>query len=131
LQWELRDIFCSLTQQKVIFHWLIILDNILKNFTNTNDYLMILAKVAIVLVIILSFPMIHFCCRDSIEGFFFKIKFQDIFFNGWEFSWFRWVLEAFILCSISYVLAVFIPSITIVFGLTGATTGSLVVFGMI
>jgi hypothetical protein len=79
LQWELRDIFCSLTQQKVIFHWLIILDNILKNFTNTNDYLMILAKVAIVLVIILSFPMIHFCCRDSIEGFFFKIKFQTFF----------------------------------------------------
>eukprot|EP01080_Neovahlkampfia_damariscottae_P010248 gene10248-2667_t len=94
-------------------------DNILKNFTDSGDLMMTIAKLAIVLVIILSFPMIHFCCRDSIE---------DIFFNGWEFSWTRWILEAALLCSVSYGLAVFIPNITVVFGLTGATTGSLVVF---
>ena len=82
---------------------------------------MTIAKLAIVLVIILSFPMIHFCCRDSIE---------DIFFNGWDFSWTRWILEAALLCAISYGLAVFIPDITVVFGLTGATTGSLVVFSI-
>jgi amino acid permease len=94
-------------------------DNILKNFTDPNDILMTVAKVAIVLVIILSFPLIHWICRESIE---------ELFFSGWEFTWFRWIGEALILCTIAYLLGAFIPSITIVFGFTGATGGALVVF---
>lgn len=94
-------------------------DNILKNFTDPNDIMMTVARVAITIVIILSFPLIHWICRESIE---------QIFFSGWEFTWFRWIGEALLLCSIAYLLGAFIPSITVVFGFTGATGGSLVVF---
>eukprot|EP01080_Neovahlkampfia_damariscottae_P007079 gene7079-11242_t len=94
-------------------------DNILKNFTDDSDYLILLAKFSILLVIILSFPVVHFITRESIEG---------IFFANWDFSYFRWIIEAILLTGIGYLLAVFIPNITVVFGLTGGTCGSLVIF---
>ena len=94
-------------------------DNILKNFTDDSDYLILLAKFSILLVIILSFPVVHFITRESIEG---------IFFGNWDFSWYRWICEALLLTGVAFLLAIFVPNITVVFGLTGSTCGSLVIF---
>lgn len=97
-------------------------DNILKNFESSNDILMVIAKGAITIVIILSYPLIHWICRESIESMFFPEH------RGWKFSWFRWIAIAIALCSASFLVGAFVPSITTVFGFTGSIGGSLIVF---
>lgn len=104
-------------------------DNILKNFELSHPFTMIL-RVLIAFIVILTFPLMHFCCRESILKVFFSSPlmisggFQpDGIKRDEEFSYFRWITIAVIVCVSSYLIGISFPFITIIFSLTGATTG--------
>jgi amino acid permease len=96
----------------------ITLDNILNNF-HTDDILATSAKVIISVVVVLSYPLLHFACRESLENVLFPDK---------PFSNIRWVAEAAIICALTFTIASLVPKLQIVFGVVGATTGTLVVY---
>jgi hypothetical protein len=102
-------------------------DNILKNLDN-GSIITIIIKICVSALIILTFPIMHYCCRTSVE---------KILFNNKPFSVIRWIFEAFIIISSSYILGMFVPRISMIFrfffyffikSLTGSTTGVFIMF---
>src|SRR5690606_20731782 len=73
----------------------------------------------IVIVLVFSYPLMHYAARNSIEsGFFYDSKF----------TWTRWVGETVAICGLCYLLGLLVPRIEIIFGVTGATAGVLVFY---
>jgi hypothetical protein len=68
---------------------------------------------------IFSYPLFIRVCNEGTE---------KVFFPNYEPSYVRWIAESFIFVSSSYILAIAVPDITVVFGLTGATGGVLIIF---
>lgn len=93
-------------------------DNILNNYP-ADDPLNIVAKLAIVLVVIFSFPLLHFACREAIE---------KMVFPNRPVTTLRWVTEAAVICGLVFAMAAIVPDLQTAFGITGATAGCLVVY---
>ncbi len=84
-------------------------DNILLNYPE-GDILLTLAKIGFFFVMIFSYPLfIHVCNEGS----------EKVFFQNWSYSYPRWLIQSFLYVASSYILAIAVPSITTVFGLTG------------
>jgi len=93
-------------------------ENILNSF-QSDDLLILLSKICMLFVVALSYPLINFAARVSVETLIFPNK---------PFSWLRWILIACIMAGI-IVLTVLIPvDIVTIFGLTGATFGMILMF---
>jgi sodium-coupled neutral amino acid transporter 1 len=88
-------------------------DNILLLLDPTKAYT-IVAKILVGCLVIFSYPLLFFATRNSVE---------EVFFSKKKFSWIRWVLETSFLCALIYVTGMFVPDITTVFGIVGATAG--------
>lgn len=88
-------------------------DNVLLLLDPTKVYTVV-AKVLVALLVMFSFPLLFFATRNSIE---------EMFFSNKKFSWIRWTVETIFLCSLIYVTGMFVPDITTVFGIVGATAG--------
>lgn len=93
-------------------------DNILKNLAN-NDTWNFIVKICVAFIIILTFPLMQYCCRNSIES---------VFFSKSEFTWFRWIMTAFLICLASYGIGIGVPYISVIFSFSGATTGVFIMY---
>jgi sodium-coupled neutral amino acid transporter 11 len=91
--------------------------NVLNGF-DKREKLIIGAKVAITLVVVTSFPLVHFSARQSIDSLLFDRPF----------SWIRFILEAVVICIPVYGISVLIPDLADLVGFTGATIGTLIQF---
>jgi amino acid permease len=92
--------------------------NILNGFNN-DELVIIIAKASLMLVVITSFPLIHFSARQGVDR---------LLFPNTRFSWTRFITEAIIICLLVYGLSVLIPDLADLAGLTGATIGTLIQF---
>jgi len=68
---------------------------------------------------IFSYPLFIHVCNEGTE---------KIFFQNYQPSYPRWLIQSLFYISTSFILAIAIPDITVVFGLTGATGGVLIIF---
>lgn len=93
-------------------------DNILKNLSISDPW-NLLVKICVAFIIILTFPLMQYCCRNSIER---------IFFQKSEFTWFRWSITAFLICIVSYGIGIGVPYISVIFSFSGATTGVFIMY---
>jgi amino acid permease len=84
-----------------------------------DDIPVVIARMFIAVVVILSYPLVHYACRASIE---------NIFFSRFKFSWIRWLLITAFITGTTYLLGVLVDRIVIVFGLVMTTAGALVQF---
>eukprot|EP01091_Cochliopodium_minus_P011840 TRINITY_DN3460_c0_g1_i1.p1 TRINITY_DN3460_c0_g1~~TRINITY_DN3460_c0_g1_i1.p1 ORF type:complete len:431 (-),score=79.11 TRINITY_DN3460_c0_g1_i1:157-1449(-) len=91
-------------------------DNILINFR--KDTLMDMVKIAYCFVICFSYPVVCFPVRKMIDQVFFKTDETRL----------RTTVEALAIYIVSFVLGISVPGISVVFGLTGGTAGSMIVF---
>lgn len=82
-----------------------------------DDVSVIIGRILIGLVVILSYPLVHFALRNGIE---------KVFFPCWGPNLFRWIAIALFNCVITYLLGVFIRRIVVVFGLVMTTAGALI-----
>jgi amino acid permease len=83
-----------------------------------QDYLFIGIRIGYSLVIIFSYPVLNFATRNGLDSLLFKT----------EAPWWRYVIESVIIVGITYAISILVPTIDIIFGLTGATFGQLVIF---
>lgn len=90
-------------------------NNVLNGFDERN-MLAVAAKGFVFFVIVFSHPLSHFAARECIE---------NVFFSKRSFSWIRWIAEATCICTVALLLALLIPNITDIFGLTGSTMACL------
>jgi len=93
-------------------------DNILLAFP--DDVLFIGIKLGYTLVILFSYPLLNYATRNGADLLFFS-KYQPA-------PWWRLLLEALVIVVLSYVVAILVPSIDIIFGIIGATVGQVVIF---
>jgi len=93
------------------------LPNILQAFE--GDYLFIALKLGYAFVITFSYPVLNYAIRNGIDSLLFKSP---------EPPFWRSIVEALLIVVITYLISIFVPSIDIIFGFTGATVGQLVIF---
>jgi amino acid permease len=107
-----------------IFGYLTFLDKTEGNiFTNYNDDILVeIGKVFLGIVIIFSYPLLHFPARLSIDNMLQETCtwIPDIII--------RYVSITVALVGLSYLISVLLPDITVIFGLFGATAGNIIVF---
>ena len=93
-------------------------DNLLSNFAEMNVWYLNLVKVAYAVVALFSYPVLSFSPLVSIDKTFFKQPRS----TG------RRVAEAFVWTVIASVIAIVIPELDTVFGITGSLCGILINF---
>lgn len=74
----------------------------------SNDWFINVAKLLIGIVVVLSYPLVHFACRASIE---------NVIFPGKPYNLIRSLIITLFIVSTTYLLGVFVRQIVIVFGL--------------
>ena len=127
------SIYCSIVVCGVVyaavgsFGYLIFLgdtkDNIFDNFGD-GDLLIDIGKISLGVIMVLSWPLIHFPGRLAIDS----ILVRFVSENRLPDPVIRHYGIAVILMAASYVLSIFLPGIGIVFAFVGATAGNLLVF---
>lgn len=93
-------------------------DNVLNSYPE-GDIPVAIGKIFIAIVLVFSYPLLHFACREAI---------QNIFFPNKPFSWIRWLGIMLVIITGTTLLGLFLPSILTVFGLFMTTSGVLVMF---
>lgn len=92
--------------------------NILLNY-DPDDVVINLGRFGVTLVILFSYPLMAHPCVNTID---------DLIFAGRAFSWRRRILTVFVMCSASLLVALFVTDVSLIFGITGATAGSMIAF---
>ena len=92
--------------------------NLLTNFQQKGYWYLGIVKCAYALVVLFSNPVVVFPALTTID---------EVFFKGERVFWRRYV-ESFIWCTIVWFIAIKIPQLDFIFGLTGATGGILLIF---
>ncbi|KAL0482446.1 sodium-coupled neutral amino acid transporter [Acrasis kona] len=90
-------------------------DNILNSF-DPSDTLIVFAKLCVLVVVILSYPLFLYSTRECSE---------TVFFAERPFTWLRWIATAAIICMTTFVVSIIFPKINMVLGLSGATGSTL------
>ena len=93
-------------------------DNLLTNFGTNNTWYMNIVKLAYSFVALFSYPILSFSPLVSIDKTFFKQPRPAH----------RRILEAFIWCFLTYIVAMIIPQLSMIFSLTGSLCGVALVF---
>ncbi|XP_062379377.1 probable sodium-coupled neutral amino acid transporter 6 [Sardina pilchardus] len=84
-----------------------------------RDILVMLVRLAILLAVLLTVPLIHFPARKAV---------QMLVMGDRPFSWFSHSLTTLLLLTIVLLLAIFVPDIRNVFGIVGSTTSTCLLF---
>lgn len=84
-----------------------------------RDTLVMLVRLAILLAVLLTVPLIHFPARKAV---------QMLFMETPEFSWFSHCVITLLLITVVLLLAIFVPDIRHVFGAVGSTTSTCLLF---
>lgn len=85
---------------------------------DSDNIVILLARLMVLVCVIFSTPLLHFPSRRSIENLFFAKR---------PFSWCRHIGIMLFLLTLTDLLVIFVPSIRIVFGVIGATSASMLV----
>jgi len=115
------------------------LDNILNNYP--SDFIWAnAARLCVVITVTFSYPLMNFSFRSAFDFLAFDFAYRAIFRRGKEVAdvppekdvttpkhW-RYVAETFVAAILCWIVSVLIPSISVVFGLIGALSGSFIVF---
>jgi solute carrier family 38 (sodium-coupled neutral amino acid transporter), member 11 len=88
----------------------------LENF-NGNDLVLAIAKFCVGIIVMFSYPLVLFICRNSIEVIFFA-KFKE--------NTIRRLLITGGLCLCVYLIAMFVNDLAIVIGLINTTAGAVI-----
>lgn len=105
-----------------IFGYLTFFDNVEGNILlnyDLDDPFVNIGRVAVAVVIFLSYPLMAHPCLNSIDG---------LLFSSRPFSWIRRIIEVVILSILSLIVAVFVVDVSLIFGLTGATASTFLGF---
>lgn len=92
--------------------------NLLTNFQKKGYWYLEIVKCAYAFVILFSSPVVAYSALTTADGLIFK---------GERVLW-RRLLESFVWCSIVWFIAMMVPQLDVVFGLTGATGGILLIY---
>ncbi|XP_017266623.1 probable sodium-coupled neutral amino acid transporter 6 [Kryptolebias marmoratus] len=84
-----------------------------------RDIMVTTVRVAILLSVLLTVPLIHFPARKAVIL---------LLFGGRDFSWWIHVTSTLIILSVVLMLAIFVPDIRNVFGVVGSTMSSCLLF---
>uniref|UniRef100_A0A8C7XJ66 Solute carrier family 38 member 6 n=1 Tax=Oryzias sinensis TaxID=183150 RepID=A0A8C7XJ66_9TELE len=84
-----------------------------------RDILVLTVRLAILISVLLTVPLIHFPARKAVIS---------LLYGDQEFSWLIHVILTVILLSVVLLLAIFVPDISSVFGVVGSTTSSCLLF---
>uniref|UniRef100_A0A2I4CUT4 Sodium-coupled neutral amino acid transporter 6 n=1 Tax=Austrofundulus limnaeus TaxID=52670 RepID=A0A2I4CUT4_AUSLI len=84
-----------------------------------RDIMVMTVRVAILLSVLLTVPLIHFPARKAVIL---------LLFGGRAFSWWIHIISTLIILSVVLILATFVPDIRTVFGVVGSTTSSCLLF---
>ncbi|XP_071485768.1 probable sodium-coupled neutral amino acid transporter 6 [Diadema antillarum] len=90
---------------------------------NPDDMLILIVRIAVVIAIVFTVPIIHYPGRIAL-----LMIFGTAFPSYSRFSWIRHFLSTFFLLSVVCTLALCVPTITQIFGITGATASTSLVF---
>lgn len=93
--------------------------NIMENYP-ASDILMVVAKVGYLLVVCAAYPINCFVLRSSLD--------KLIFPSSQPAPWWRNFLIALVLVSLSTVLAIVLPTISLILGIVGSVPGSFLAF---
>lgn len=93
--------------------------NIMENYP-ASDILMVVAKVGYLLVVCAAYPINCFVLRSSLD--------KLIFSSSQPAPWWRNILIALVLVSLSTVLAIVLPTISLILGIVGSVPGSFLAF---
>ncbi|XP_023664633.1 sodium-coupled neutral amino acid transporter 4-like isoform X1 [Paramormyrops kingsleyae] len=85
------------------------------------DTLLLMVRVAVLMAVTLTVPIVLFPIRSSIV---------TLFFTGKRFSWIRHILIAAAILTFNNLLVIFVPSIRDIFGFIGATAATMLIFIM-
>ena len=106
----------------------IVEDDILLNYINlnwTNTVLFNTCRVAMVMCLVVSYPLILFPCRMCLHALLKDALPESLKHFGGAF-YFR--METFLIIGCAFTVSYFVPQIKTAFGLTGAITGCLMVY---
>lgn len=84
-----------------------------------RDIMVMTVRLAILLAVLLTVPLIHFPARKAVTM---------LLFGDRPFSWFLHILTTFLLLCVVLLLAIFIPDIRNMFGVVGSTTSTCLLF---
>uniref|UniRef100_A0A1A8USV9 Solute carrier family 38, member 6 n=1 Tax=Nothobranchius furzeri TaxID=105023 RepID=A0A1A8USV9_NOTFU len=84
-----------------------------------GDIMVMSVRVAILLSVLLTVPLIHFPARKAMIL---------LLFGGRSFSWRIHIISTLIILSVVLMLAIFVPDIRTVFGIVGSTTSTCLLF---
>ncbi|XP_062851763.1 probable sodium-coupled neutral amino acid transporter 6 [Trichomycterus rosablanca] len=84
-----------------------------------RDVVVMVVRLAILLAVLLTVPLIHFPARKAL---------LTLFRGQREFSWLSHCLSTFLLLLIVELLAIYVPDIRNVFGVVGSTTSTCLLF---
>lgn len=101
-------------------------DNILKHYPLREWYFSI-GKIGYTLVIIFSYPLLAYPLKASVDALINQYYYKN---PDLEVSTKRRILEASVIFVVAYLLAILPIGIGVVFGIAGATVGSMVVVGL-
>jgi len=102
--------------------------NVLKNFPSTT--LLVFIKMGFATSVVVGFPLMIFPCRQSIHTLFFRQTYSDGLAPKTYIEPFTFKLLTFSIVSLTMIVAILIPNVETILGLTGATMGSLICFIM-
>jgi len=110
-----------------IFGYLSFLSDVEGNIFNNydDDVVVDIAKVALGILIMFSYPLLHYPGRVALDSVIVKMFDEDKII---DYVKYRHFIEAAFLIMVSYLLSVALPDISVVFGFSGATAGNLIVF---
>jgi len=94
--------------------------NVLQNYPK-DDLLFVIARIAVVCSLSVVCPLIFSPAHADVDR---------LLFTNLPFSWPRHILVSFVLVAMALVLAIFIPEVSVVFGLLGATMSILFCFAL-
>lgn len=92
--------------------------SLLTNFQQKGYWYLSIVKLAYALVVLFSNPIVVYPSVTTIDRLLFK---------GERVLW-RRVCESFVWCTTVWAIAIAIPQLDVVFGLTGSTTGTLLIY---
>ncbi|KAK1791297.1 hypothetical protein P4O66_013309, partial [Electrophorus voltai] len=84
-----------------------------------HDVLMMSVRLAILLAVLLTVPLIHFPARKAVLMLFHAER---------EFSWFSHCVSTVLILTLVELLAIYVPDIRHVFGVVGSTTSTCLIF---
>ncbi|XP_060781136.1 probable sodium-coupled neutral amino acid transporter 6 isoform X2 [Neoarius graeffei] len=84
-----------------------------------HDVLVMLVRLAILLAVLLTLPLIHFPARKAV---------LTLIRGETHFSWLSHCVSTFVLLLITELLAIYVPDIMNVFGVVGSTTSTCLLF---